>query len=233
MITYDAEIVELRKTATGGRVVWKDRNGALQASEAPFILCTLPFAVLRGIDGDLDPAVRTAIAAVGYIPAVKVAFQARRRFWELDDQIYGGISWTNRDITQIWYPSTGLHRPQGILVGAYIWTDEIGAAFAALSPAERIAAAIESGERIHPGYADHLEKAVSVAWSKIPYSGGAWAEWSGEARKDSYPLLLEPDGPFYFAGEHMSHVTGWQEGAVLSAHYAIAEIGKRVRARRA
>jgi monoamine oxidase len=26
----------------------------------------------------------------------------------------------------------------------------------------------------------------------------------------------------------MSHVTGWQEGAVLSAHYAVATLARRV-----
>jgi len=51
-------------------------------------------------------------------------------------------------------------------------------------------------------------------------------------RRDAYPLLLQPDGPFYFAGEHMSWITGWQEGAVRSAHYAIAEIANRVQAQR-
>ena len=58
---------------------------------------------------------------------------------------------------------------------------------------------------------------------------GAWAEWTRDGRRQAYALLLEPDGPFYFAGEHMSWIPGWQEGAVLSAHEAIVEIAKRVR----
>jgi monoamine oxidase len=41
--------------------------------------------------------------------------------------------------------------------------------------------------------------------------------------------LLKGDGPFLFCGEHMSHVTGWQEGAVRSAHYALGDIGERMR----
>ena len=50
-----------------------------------------------------------------------------------------------------------------------------------------------------------------------------------DGRRQAYALLLESDGPFYFAGEHMSWIPGWQEGAVLSAHEAIVEIAKRVR----
>jgi monoamine oxidase len=45
--------------------------------------------------------------------------------------------------------------------------------------------------------------------------------------------LSEPDGPFYFAGEHLSHVGAWQEGAMLSAHRAINMIDKHRRAQHA
>ena len=37
----------------------------------------------------------------------KVGLQFARRCWEEDEAIYGGISWTNLPIRQIWYPSTG------------------------------------------------------------------------------------------------------------------------------
>jgi monoamine oxidase len=186
--------------------------------------------VLRKLDADFAPEISTAMAKLEYVSAGKVAFQARRRFWELDHQIYGGISWTSRDITQIWYPTAGFHRAKGILVGGYIWTDSIGEAFAAKTPPERLEAAIADGERVHPGYGNEVERGVTVAWPKIPFSGGAWAEWRKAARAEAYPVLLEADGPFYFAGEHMSYVTGWQEGAVRSAQFTIGEIAKRIQA---
>ncbi|MBI3707572.1 MAG: FAD-dependent oxidoreductase, partial [Proteobacteria bacterium] len=103
--------------------------------------------------------------------------------------------------------------------------------FAAMTPAQRAAAAIADGERIHPGYAGLVDRGVSVAWQKIPFAGGAWVEWDRATRRDAYPVLLGGDGPFHFAGEHMSHINGWQEGAVRSAHYTVARIAERVRAR--
>jgi monoamine oxidase len=106
---------------------------------------------------------------------------------------------------------------------------DIGEVFAASTPARRLETALASGERVHPGYRDEVADGVSVAWSKIPFNRGAWAEWTRDGRQQAYALLLEPDGPFYFAGEHMSWIPGWQEGAVLSAHEAIVEIAKRVR----
>jgi hypothetical protein len=68
-------------------------------------------------------------------------------------QIYAGISWTSRDITPVWYPSGSLNGAQGILVGAYIWSNKIGKRFTAMAPGERLAAAIADGECVHPGYA--------------------------------------------------------------------------------
>jgi monoamine oxidase len=36
--------------------------------------------------------------------------------------------------------------------------------------------------------------------------------------------MLRPEGPIFFAGEHLSYVTFWQEGAVLSAHEAVRRV---------
>ncbi|HEY6432650.1 MAG TPA: FAD-dependent oxidoreductase [Acetobacteraceae bacterium] len=229
-IRFGAEITELRRTGSGAQIVWRDARGARHSLATRLLVITVPFPVLRGITADFSPAVRAAIAAVDYVPAGKVAFQAERRFWELDHQIYGGISWTSRDITQIWYPTAGLQQKKGILVGGYIWSDTLGEAFAAKPPAQRIADALADGERMHPTYRRWLGKGVAVAWKNIPFTGSAWAEWSGDARAAHYPVLLAGDGPFLFAGEHMSWITGWQEGAVRSAHVALAEVGRRMAA---
>ena len=34
-------------------------------------------------------------------------------------------------------------------------------------------------------------------------------------------ILLTPDASIFFAGEHLSILQGWQEGAILSAYHAI------------
>jgi monoamine oxidase len=70
---------------------------------------------------------------------------------------------------------------------------------------------------------------MGIAWSKIPYSYGIAARWQSDD-DPRYALLNTPDGPFHFAGEHLSHVGAWQEGAILSARRAIAQIDQRRRA---
>ena len=101
-------------------MVWRDRDGASDALEADHVVCTIPLPVLRAIPADFSAAVKQAIArgAENYVPAVKVAFAAQERWWEAREQIYGGISWTAHDITQLWYPSHGFHNAGGILLGA-------------------------------------------------------------------------------------------------------------------
>ena len=82
-----------------------------------------------------------------------------------------------------------------------------------------------------PSSSDRLHR---LPGSKIPYSLGAWIEWDAVAgaRQAAYPVLLAGDGPFYFAGEHMSYINAWQEGAVQSAHYTVSQIAERVAAKR-
>ncbi len=229
-ITYEAVMTQLRRTETGARIIWKHAGtGAESRIDAPFVVITVPFPVLRDIDTDFTVATRTAIATVNYIPAGKLAFQASRRFWELDHQIYGGISWTSRDATQIWYPSGGLQKTKGILVGAYIWSDGPGDEFAAKWPAKRTADTLADVTHLHPEAPRFLEQGVSVSWKNIPYSLGGWSEWSSEGRASAFPVLQKGDGPYLFAGEHMSFITGWQEGAVRSAHRLLEDVAARLR----
>ena len=51
-----------------------------------------------------------AIAAVPYCTGLKVGLQFKRRFWEQDEQIYGGMTYTDLPIGQISYPSSRIFR---------------------------------------------------------------------------------------------------------------------------
>jgi monoamine oxidase len=223
VIVTGAEVARLRRIDGGARVEWRDRaTGAARTAEAAAVVVTLPAPILAELDTDIAPEKRAALRDLVYMPAAKLAFQAPR-FWE-EQGIYGGISWTSRDSTQVWYPSSGFHQPRGILIGAYIWDEAPGRRFAALDPVRREAAVRSDLAALHPGVDRLLEAPVSVAWSEMPFLRGAWGEYTAEQRRTIYPAIHRPEPPYLFAGEHCSWLPGWMEGSVLSAHAAVAAI---------
>ena len=222
LVRYRSIVKEIRKTTGGVRIVTgKD------AIDADFAICTIPAPVLKDIPNDFSPETRAAIGSMEFVPAVKVAFQARRRFWEEDHSIYGGISWTDQDMTQIWYPPYGYHRAKGIIVGAYIWDDRPGLRFGDMTPRERLRAAAAEGEHIHPGFGAELEAGVSRSWLKTPFQKGGWPK----SRHKSPKALQRPDGSIYFAGDQVTGLPGWQEGAALAAHAVVNAIHNRTMAK--
>ena len=225
-LVLGATVVSLRRTETGARILWRGGDGTLREELADRLLITLPAPVLAALDTDFAPPRRAALAALPYAAAAKLAFQCERRFWEEDLAIYGGISFTTRDATQLWYPSHGFHAAKGILVGAYLWGGPAGERFAARSPEARAAAAIADGSALHPGYAQEVRLPVSVAWSRMPRARGAWAEWGTAPDRGAAALLRRPEGPYHFAGDHLSWLPGWQEGAVLSAWAALEGLAR-------
>ena len=224
LIRYRSIVEEIRKTGDGVRIVYRTGpDGAAAALEADFAICAIPAPVLKDIANDFAPRTRAAIGSLAFLPAVKVAFQTRRRFWEDDHAIYGGASWTDQDITQIWYPSHGYHRDRGVILGAYSWRGEPALRFEGMAPEKRLKAAIAQGQLLHPGYAAEIETGIGRAWGKVPFQKGGWPD------ADEAPEALhEPDGSIYFAGDQVSALPGWQEGAALAAHAAVAAIGERV-----
>jgi len=212
-IYYGAEVTAIRRTATGVRIEGRagDESGAI---EADYAVIALPPSVLKSIPNDFSNETQNAISSVQYAKPTKIAFQSPR-FWESEEQIYGGISWTDPNILQIWYPSGGFGQEQGIIVGSYLFGGSHAESFANLSPAARIERALSGGEKIHPQYRESLARGISVAWGRVPYTLGGWSNSNPSS------LLQRADGPFLFAGDHLTYLQGWQEGAVISSINAL------------
>ena len=199
-----------------------------QMTEADYCICTLPMPIMARMANDFSPAKKAAFTAGQQLPSVKLAFEAPR-FWETDDNIFGGLAWTDKLNENVIYPSDRYNSPKGVLVGAYVagWTHQNNPqAFAALSHEERFRISRESIEALHPGKSRLLSKGVTVAWGLTPYSETVGAIWQGGPlgvvdRGPQYAELLKPEGPVVFAGEHLSYQGTWQEGAALSAHEAL------------
>jgi monoamine oxidase len=206
----------LRRQGEGARIEY-DRGSHQEAIEADLVIVTIPASVLRNIDNDFSTPAREAIAAVTYSAAGKIAFQSDR-FWEREHGIYGGISWSTNEHLQSWYPDNSFGHAQGIYVASYLFGGSVGQRFASMQPNQRIEWALASNEAIHPEARAHFRHGVSRSWLNTPYSQGGWATSAPS------PALAEPDGPFIYSGEHVTYLAGWQEGAVISAYAALAQV---------
>ena len=92
-----------------------------------------------------------------------------------------------------------------------------------MSAPARLRAVLDGGEAFHPGYAGEMECGISRAWLDVPFQKGGWPRRNGDAAA----VLRRGDGPFRFAGDQVSALPGWQEGAVLAARAAVGAIRGR------
>ena len=231
VIRYDAKVTRIQQDDRGVTVTYTDLKAPttpLQA-KADWCICTIPLSILSQLAIDVGDRMKAAIDAVPYSASVKIGLQFKRRFWEEDEAIYGGISYTDLPIRQIAYPNTGFNRAgKGVLLGAYLFDGANAYEFTSMPPAERIARALEFGASIHPQYPAEFENGIAVAWHRVPFALGCAGEWSDDARAEHYDNLCQIDGRIVLAGEHASYIPAWQEGAILSSLDAITRLHQRV-----
>ncbi len=226
-ISYGTRVVKMSNTGSGVTVDYLNPDGQPRRVEADFAICTLPPQIAAKVPGNLPAATIDALKYAQPTEAGKMGIEYNRRWWELDRRIYGGITNTDTDLRNIWYPSHGYNGQRGTLIGYY----NIGAKarkFGGMHPDKRLARALELGAQVHgPAYAQHIHAAFSVDWSSVQHSEGAWTEWPSQT-DPRYKELLEPAGNIYFAGSHLSHAISWQHGAMVSARATVSSLHDRV-----
>jgi monoamine oxidase len=252
-IEYGCEVRDVSNVSVGGKeqieIVGRDAGGTVKGI-FDWCISTIPLPILAKISNNFSAPYRSAIAKVVFEPTVKVGWQTKTRFWETQDEMYGGISYTTDPITQIWYPSWAYFSTKGgILTGAYNYDEVCGAQnatdFGKMSPEERLKKAWAGLKKVHPRITEDdvpLDHGISIAWQNVPYQLGGWAKDWGcgsvtECKNGTKvvtetipPILLKAEGRFWVAGDQVSYLSGWQEGAVRSACHAIEGIaGKECR----
>jgi monoamine oxidase len=225
-IKMGAEVTAITNLSEGVKITYKDAQGSHELT-GDMCICTIPLPVLSNISNNFSGDVSRAIDYVGYISTGKIGLQFKRRFWEEDEHIYGGITHTNNDLTQIFYPSYDYLGKKGILIGYYNFNEK-AQKIGALGYADREKFALEKGRLIHPQYDKEFEGSFSVSWHKTKYNLGGWAVYNTETRKTQYPVLLKPDKQVYFAGEHLTYLNAWMAGAFESARSTVAALHARV-----
>jgi monoamine oxidase len=221
LVRYDMPVRAINVNGDQVFVVTSEGSG----DPADYVVPTLSAPLLSKIRGNfMSSTVRQILAEVYISPACKVGLQGRSRFWETEDRIYGGISWTKDIISQIWYPSYSFNSATGVMTAAYNRLNQ-AEVFQEYTREQRLEAALQGGEKIHPGYRDKVfaENGVSIAWAKMPYQAGGWADETALTQPELFPQMASADpigSKIFMAGDWFSYWPGWQVGALDSAHLA-------------
>ena len=226
LVRYNARVTGIETSADKVTVAFTDA-GAAATRTFDHCISTIPMTIFAGLKTNLDGRIMKAAASLPLVPSGKVGWQAER-FWETEDNIYGGISWESGGLEQMWYPSEGFLSAKGILTGVYV-RGANAVAFNAKTVQERLQAARELAERLHPGQSGKLEHGVAIAWDRMEHLRQGWSDHDHPDWKADATVLSAPQGRFYQGGCQLTSWAGWQEGAVLAAQEAIRTIDRQTR----
>lgn len=210
-----------------------------QMEEFDYVICAIPFSMLRTID--INPFFcnqkMQAIRELNYYNALKSAFFCKDRFWEENTdygRMNGGYSTTDLPIRSIFYPTDHLFCPDdadcspgtpGVMTAAYnIGLDAVRVGgFGDRQRFNFIKRNVEEVHGLPKGYLDKLvDDHKTINWNEEPYAKGAFSSnLPGQLLNFGYDSLTpEYNNRMFFAGEHTSSKHGWMQGALYSGMLA-------------
>lgn len=217
-LAQDGESVTAHYQGGGGRA----------SVTGDYAIVTLPFSVLRHVEAlpGFSRGKQRAIRQLHYDASAKILLQFRRRFWEDDDGIVGGATFTDLPIRAVFYPTHSRETGRGVLLASYTWSED-AQRWGSLSPADRITQALENLAQVHPQAPAEFEVGTSKMWHDDEFAGGAFALFDPGQQSLLYHDIVSPEGRIHFAGEHASLAHAWIQGAIESGLRAAAEVWGR------
>lgn len=251
-VVFDAPVTSILARRDGVQVVY-EKSGDWVRSDEDYVLCTIPFPVLRRIElSGISEGKRSAIRNLSYASSTKVLLSCAERFWEADGVIGGGsqLDLVNR---QIYYPSDGhpdeegegseiesvfaqtdvlreLNQPDsdlrpGVLVGSYCWGAD-ARRLGTVARSKRAAVVTGCVGEIHPEILEPgaVTDNASMFWDEFDWAGGAFCFMKPGDLELHYENARKQEGRLFFAGEHCSLDQGWLQGAIQSSLESVAAI---------
>lgn len=220
-IHYGAPVVKIEHDARGVRVICSQAENQ-QKFTADYLICAIPFAVLRRVEVSpgFSPEKRQAIAQLGNTSVVRVFLQTRKRFWQ--DEGLSGAATTDMPIMTAYDKAHYLPGKRGLLE-AYV-AGVRARRLAAMTSSERMNFTVRQMEQILPAIHEHYEGGASVCWDDDEWARGAYA-WFKPGQMESFlPHIARPEGRVHFAGDHTSPWPDWMNGALQSGARAAREV---------
>jgi monoamine oxidase len=234
---------------TDGQVTLRYRTG-LSGSDVDafdYVVCAIPFSTLRNID--INPLFSglkmRAIREVNYTPSQKTLVFFRERFWEKQG-IVAGPSYTDLPINSIWYTNDhaallknaenmagDIERLDTNAPGVIIASYNFGLDTTRLlnQPEDVLLdEVVRELAEVHGLPESYIRDNVigfkAVNWDEEPTFRGALTFYSEQQKRlFSYAMTLpEYDGRVFFAGEHISAVHRWMQGALQTGMQAANDL---------
>jgi len=223
-IRYGCAVVRIEQDKDGARLTCV-RGGERQIMTAAYVICAIPFSVLRQVE--FAPALsrekQQAIGRLGNTSVVRVFLQTRRRFW-LDEGLNGAAT---TDLPVMTAYDKNFYQPgtRGMLE-AYV-AGERARKLTAMTVDDRFSFTVKQVQMIHPAIVDHLEGGASICWDNEQWSRGAYAWFRPGEMTTMLPHMATPEGRIHFAGDHTSPSPGWMNGALQSGNRVAREVATR------
>ena len=225
-ITFNAEVQSVHQSNTGVKVVAANtKNGQQTELAADFVIICMPLSVLAGVDVNLSSDMMQAVRATTYSNSAKMGLAMKRRFWEEDDQIFGGHLYSNLPLGEFSYPSHDYFSKKGVLLGLYT---NGGIADLLDRPVKyRVEHVLTHASKVHAQIRQEYESAYAVWWRKVKYSLGGFAPGAPPMRRAQFAKV---DNRILIGSAATAPYSepDWQEGAVAAAWQAVKSLHERV-----
>jgi monoamine oxidase len=164
------------------------------------------------------------VRAATYSDSAKMGLAMKRRFWEEDDQIFGGHLYSNLPLGEFSYPSHDYFSRKGVLLGLYMHQNVAGLATQPIKA--RVEHVLTHASKVHPQIRQEFESAYGVWWRRVKYSQGGFATGAAAARRQQ---LSQVDNRIIIgcAATAPTSEPDWQEGAVSAGWQALTSLHKR------
>lgn len=223
-IRYGAAVEEVAQDGDGVRVAIR-RGGEREVLAADYLVCAIPFAVLRAVrvTPPFAAGKRRAVQGLRTTSVTRVYLQVRERCWPLRELAVA----TDLPVMHLADATHGQRGPRAVLE-AFV-TGPNARRLAAMDQEARIARTRGQAERVHPGLARVFERGASYAWDADRWARGDYA-WFAPGELGAFgPHLARPEGRVHFAGDHTSPLPGWMQGALASGRRAADEVDAAAR----
>ncbi len=221
-IHFNRNVVGIRSGSDGAEVHCAD--GTVYRGD--FVVCSLPFSVLRQLN--MDPVFEgTQALAVNTLQSQlinHVHMVAKRPFWEEDG--LAPAMFTNGPAGMILAERNG--EDAADITSLTAWVRGIDAARLDQLPASEAAqVVVRTIEAMRPAAKGQLEVLGYKSWYLDPFSAGDWAYWQPGQITEFANGMTQPHGRVHFCGEHTAVTNRGMEGAMESGERVALEIFAR------